>query len=172
MPRNLLRFYPVFLLACGHGREASSSDSAAPTDAGGARIESAVPVASSTAKTSCPRTGLWAQCSLEKRLTQSGFVVNRVKEPERRRAGFSVRPAIYKLGRSRLEVFIYQDSAAARRDIAKLDTLTASPRDAPSEWGMVPTLVRSANLLAVFLTDSPQQAERLTLALTAGAPQP
>jgi hypothetical protein len=32
--------------------------------------------------------------------------------------------------------------------------------------------VRSANLAAVFLTDNPTQAERLTLALTAGAPQP
>jgi hypothetical protein len=32
--------------------------------------------------------------------------------------------------------------------------------------------VRSANLAAVFLTDSPVQAERLTLAITAGPPQP
>jgi hypothetical protein len=32
--------------------------------------------------------------------------------------------------------------------------------------------VRSGNLIAVFLTDNPTQAERLALALTAGAPQP
>jgi hypothetical protein len=31
--------------------------------------------------------------------------------------------------------------------------------------------VRSGNLAAVFLTDNATQAERLTLALTAGAPQ-
>jgi hypothetical protein len=37
---------------------------------------------------------------------------------------------------------------------------------------MIPTFVRSANLAAVFLTDNPTQAERFTLALTAGAPQP
>jgi hypothetical protein len=37
---------------------------------------------------------------------------------------------------------------------------------------MTPTFVRSANLLAVFLTENPTYAERLTLALTAGAPQP
>jgi len=61
---------------------------------------------------------------------------------------------------------------AARRDVAKLDTLSASPRGTSNNWGIPPTFVRAGNLLAVFLTDSPQQAERLTLALTAGAPQP
>ena len=111
-------------------------------------------------------------CSVEKRLTQSGFVVGRDKEGPRRRAGFSVTPAAYKLGRSRLEVFLYPDSSAARRDVAGLDTVTASPAGTRNQWGVVPTFVHSANLVAVFFTDSPQQAERLTLALTAGAPQP
>jgi hypothetical protein len=109
---------------------------------------------------------------VEKRLTQAGFVVNHATEPSPRRAGFSVSPAAYKLGRARLEVFLYPDSTAARRDVARLDTLTASPKGALNAWGMAPTFVRSGNLLAVFLTESPQQAERLSLALTAGAPQP
>ena len=89
-----------------------------------------------------------------------------------RRAGFSVTPAAYTLGHSRLEVFVYPDETALLRDIAGLDTLTASPRGERGAWETVPTFVRSANLAAVFLTDSPVQAERLTLAITAGAPQP
>ena len=67
---------------------------------------------------------------------------------------------------------MYPDESALARDIAGLDTLTASPRGRPNMWETVPTFVRSVNLAAVFLTDSPVQAERLTLAITAGAPQP
>ena len=162
----------VFLLGCGHARsDASSSDSTSVATARTA-VYTAVTPGSSTPKAACPRTGLWALCSVEKRLTQSGFVVTRATEPGPRRAGFSVIPASYTLGHSRLEVFIYADSMAARRDVAKLDTLSASPRGTSNNWGIPPTFVRAGNLLAVFLTDSPQQAERLTLALTAGAPQP
>jgi len=76
------------------------------------------------------------------------------------------------LGHSRLEVFVYPDEAALAKDIAGIDTLTGSPRGRPSPWAMAPTFVRSANLAAIFLTDSPVKAERFTLAMTAGAPQP
>jgi len=69
-------------------------------------------------------------------------------------------------------VFVYPDDAALAKDIAGIDTITASPRGRSSVWETPPTFVRSANLAAVFLTDSPVQAERLTLAITAGAPQP
>jgi hypothetical protein len=89
-----------------------------------------------------------------------------------RRAGFSVRPAVYTLGRSRVEVFIYPTQELLAADIAKIDTVFAAPRGSPNPWESVPTFVRSANMAAVFLTDNGTQAERLTLALTAGAPQP
>jgi hypothetical protein len=104
---------------------------------------------------------------------QSGFVVRRFNGEAPRRAGFSVAPAVYTLGRSRLEVFIYPSESALAADVAKMDTVTASPPGAKNPWPFFsPTFVRSANLAAVFLTDNPTQAERLTLALTAGAPQP
>src|SRR5882724_9971375 len=74
--------------------------------------------ASSTDTSSCPRTGLWARCSVEKRLEQSGFVVNPVKGVASRRAGFSVLPSVYTLGRSRLEVFLYSSQQAAARDVS------------------------------------------------------
>ena len=172
-PRTFLLFLCATVGACGHG----SSQSA---DSGSVR---GLPVESSTASSSaapsahsnsspCPRTGRWALCSLEKRLQQSGFVVRRASGEAPRRAGFTVPAVAYTLGHSRLEVFVYPDEAALARDIAGIDTLTASPRGRPSVWESAPTFVRSANLAAVFLTDSPLQAERLTLAIAAGAPQP
>jgi hypothetical protein len=69
-------------------------------------------------------------------------------------------------------VFLYPTEAAANADVANLDTLIAAPRGARNPWEMMPTFVRSVNLIAVYLTENPTQAERLTLALTAGAPQP
>jgi hypothetical protein len=143
--------------------------------------EAAPPATSATAATDtsntsnpCPRTGLWAQCSVEKRLSQSGFVVRRVPDSTKRRSGFSVTPIAYILGRSRLDVFIYPTADAVAHDVGGLDTTLAGPRGRPNQWGfgVQPTFVRSANLIAVFLTDNPTQSERLALALTAGAPQP
>ncbi|MEO8910918.1 MAG: hypothetical protein ABI408_11910 [Gemmatimonadaceae bacterium] len=128
--------------------------------------------APATKAPSCPRTGLWALCSVEKRLQQSGFVLRRATTPGANRSGFSLAPTIYMLGSNRLEVFVYPDEKSLARDWVALDTLQASPRGTSTAWESPPTLVRSANLAAVFLTDSPEKAERLTLALTAGAPQP
>lgn len=120
----------------------------------------------------CPRTGRWALCSVETRLVQSGFVVRRVSGEAQRRAGFSVPPVVYTLGRTKLEVFVYPSESALAADMAKIDTVIAAPRGTRNPWLMIPTFVRSANLAAVFLTDNPTQAERFTLAITAGAPQP
>jgi hypothetical protein len=156
-----------------------SSDNAASLDssrASGTNLSSgAAPVAATSGgrtASPCPRTGKWALCSVEKRLAQSGFVPRPISGDSPRRAGFSVAPAVYRLGEARLEVFVYPDETSLSRDLEKLDTVTVAPRGSPSKWGRVPTFVRSANLIAVFLTGNPTQAERLTLALTAGAPQP
>jgi len=140
----------------------TSSDAGAPNPGVGTKAPVSAP---------CPRTGMWALCSVEKRLEQSGFVVRQVHGAAQRRAGFSVTPAVYTLGGSRLEVFVYSNESALAADVAKIDTVSAAPRGAPNPWHATPTFVRSGNLAAVFLTDNATQAERLTLALTAGAPQ-
>jgi hypothetical protein len=171
-PSRILCVSIFGLTACG-----SSHDRASHADTSTAQALVALPdqATSSTRskKTSdCQPTGAWALCSVEKRLTQSGFVPRKVADAGQKRAGFSVAPTTYALGHSTLEVFLYADAASLARDWEKLDTLRASPRGQASAWPAPPVLVRSANLAAVFLTDSPTQADRLTLALTAGAPQP
>lgn len=166
------------LAACSRSSpDRADTAASTPITPNGASVSLPGSAASSTAagasaRPTCPRTGLWAICSVETRLGQAGFVVRRVKEAAPRRAGFSVAPVAYNLNRTRLEVFIYPSAAALAADMARLDTVTAAPRGARNPWLMIPTFVRSANLAAVFLTDSPTQSERLTLALTAGAPQP
>ena len=163
----------ALVAGCGGSSErTASSDS---THAGGISLGSGKTAAASTgaeASSPCPRTGQWALCSVEKRLRQSGFVVSSVPGAPPRRAGFSVAPVVYRLGRARLEVFIYADEASLARDVAKLDTVTVAPRGTAGKWGGIPAFVRAGNLVAVFLTDNPTHADRLSLALTAGAPQP
>lgn len=162
----------MIVVGCGSSKQPSKD---LDTAVSMAQATPAAPTASSTPSTKkaeCPPTGAWALCSVEKRLSQAGFVPRKVAGTAQKRAGFSVSPTVYALGHSTLEVFLYRDAAALARDWARLDTLSASPRGQTGAWPMPPTLVRSANLAAVYLTDSPTQAERLTLALTAGAPQP
>lgn len=129
-------------------------------------------VTAKEAASPCPHTGSWAICSVENRLRQSGFVARRATTTSQKRPGFTVTPTVYTLGTARLEVFIYSDSASLARDMAKIDTILVAPRGTPSPWETTPLLVRSGNLAAVFITQNQRQAERLMLALTAGAPQP
>lgn len=119
----------------------------------------------------CEHTGLWAQCSLERRLKQSGFVVKKLDEKPVR-AGFTIKPVVYSLGASRLEVFFYDDEKSANKDLTQLDTVAVAPKGSQALWPSPPTFIHSANLVAVLLTQNQRQAERVVLAITAGAPQP
>jgi long-chain acyl-CoA synthetase len=136
---------------------------------------SPIPTAANSAvrpsQSGCAHTGLWSECSIERRLRQSGFVVTKLDE-QPQRAGFTVKPVVYQLGSARLEVFLFPDEKSLAAAMSKLDTVTVSPIGTPGGWETAPVLVRSGNLAAVFLGRSPRQAERVSLALTAGAPQP
>ena len=155
-------------VACGPS--AHSSGNADSTAVAARRIP---PQAPGSAKAPCPATGLWAECSVEKRLKSAGQVAKKVTGDTPARAGFSVKPAVYTLGRdSRLELFIYPSEAALAKEIAKMDTIRVAPVGGVASWPQAPTLIRSGNLAAVLLTRDAREADRLLLALTAGAPQP
>ncbi|MEX2110305.1 MAG: hypothetical protein WD802_06865 [Gemmatimonadaceae bacterium] len=158
--------------SCGRADQPETSATAGPPrDSAVGR--SAPSAAVGQASSPCPRTGRWAVCSLEKRLEQSGFVLKKGQGEPARRSGFSVKPVVYTLGgRARLEVFVYPDEAALTRDVAKMDTALAAPRGQSNDWEIPPRFIRSGNLVAVLLTRNELQAERATLAITAGAPQP
>lgn len=158
------------LAACGGSDEAARPDSTSIKRA--PRVVQSSPQAVGGSNP-CPHTGKWALCTLERRMRQAGFVAKRIEGATPTRAGFRVKPVVYSLGRSRLEVFLYDDAAGTAADMAGLDTVLVVPRGSTiSPWETTPTLIRSGNLAAVLLTSSPLQAERLALAITAGAPQP
>lgn len=160
------------LVACSRG-EAPSRGDAAPVGKQTAPLAEAPKVTAGDTASECPHTGLWAVCSVERRLRQSGFVAKQVEGKAPARPGFSVKPRVYTLGRARLEIFIYATASELDKDMAGLDTVLVVPRGSTAVvWESTPTLIRSANLAAVVVTSSPRQAERLALALTAGAPQP
>lgn len=157
----------LLLLGCGGG---SGSESSADT------VVAATPPVAAAARPGpagpdeCPATGQWALCSLEKRLKRAGFVARKLEGESPERAGFTVKPAVYTLGSGRLEVFLYESAAAMEKDIAALDTLTVSPPGTAPAWPSPAGLIRSGNLAAVYMGQSPRTAERLMLAITAGAP--
>ena len=162
----------VAACACG-GEGEPSADTSISQQNQAPPVETIVSDSATASNASpCRHTGLWAECTMERRLKQAGFVVKRLDEKPGKRAGFTVEPIVYSLGSSRLEAFIYDDEEALERDIAQIDTTTVAPKGVPSAWESTPVLIRSGNLAVVFLTQNQRQAERLMLAITAGAPQP
>ena len=76
------------------------------------------------------------------------------------------------IGSAELDVFVYADSNARRRDESRLDKTTfIEATDEPTLRGE-PTLIRNDNLLAVLRSRNDHQRERVSDALSAGAPQP
>jgi len=163
-----LLFLIVTVSACSSRNDASTDTAASPSVVAAA---SPMPDSSAQVVNPCAHNGLWAACSLERRLKQSGFVVKKLDESPAR-AGFSIKPVVYSLGASRLEVFFYDDEKAAGKEMLGLDTIAVAPRGSQPAWPLTPMLIRSANLAAVLLTENQRQAERVVLAITAGPPQP
>ncbi len=122
---------------------------------------------------SCPRDGRWHACSVERRLSQSGF--RPVAEPDSTGAipGLTGDALVWRLGRQQLRVVLFADSAAARAAMTGMDSLRAAPRgDTTVTWPDRATLLRSANAIGVLLGGTDRTVERLTDALLAGPPQP
>jgi hypothetical protein len=172
--RHTLRGIAIAAVAAACGRGSSSATDSNSGNAARVAVAPSSTTASTAAKgPPCPATGQWALCSIEKRLKSSGLVAKRIDSAVTPRAGFSVTPVVYALGRdSRLELFIYPSDAALARDIVKMDTVKVAPIGTIGSWSAPPLLIRSANLAAVLLSRDAREADRLSLALTAGAPQP
>jgi hypothetical protein len=120
---------------------------------------------------SCPGDGRWRRCSLTYALLRAGMRSkwsDSAARVEWLRPDSAFRVA---LGRSELRVFLYRDSLALAKDVATVDTLTLAPKGAAFPWPSAPTVIRSANMLAILFDASAEKMERLQLVLTAGAPQ-
>jgi hypothetical protein len=158
----------IALTACApDAHRAGARDSTQPGRANPSTV-AASPVPGDTA---CPSTGRWAACSVLKRLDRAGLApqakADTVREP-----ALSVPGSTFTIGNGELQVFLYPDRAAQERDAARLDKTRFVAADAPLTLRGEATLIRSENLIAILLSHSDTQRERVANALEAGPPVP
>jgi uncharacterized membrane protein len=122
---------------------------------------------------SCPATGQWQQCSVLYRLDRAGIAPHfdssgTIEEKVLGGKSFAV-----KFGaNSRLEVFLYADSTARIADGKKLDRTKLVDAQAEQTVKRERTLIENGNLIGLLTSLSAHLRERVSDALTAGAPQP
>jgi hypothetical protein len=122
--------------------------------------------------TSCPNTGLWAQCSVYKRIEQAGLNVQRQLAKEVEEKPLAIKGIELPIARGEIRIFLYADSASRLRDQAKLDPKEfVLPVQQPG-FKRERTIVRSANLLVLMNVLNETNRERIANALMAGPPQP
>lgn len=110
-------------------------------------------------------------CSITYRLERSGLAPVRdsspVTEPPLSSPGI-----LLHIGKGELELYIYESASAREADQARLDASKYLVYPAPLPMQAVPTLVTSANLIAILHTRNDHLRERVSDAITAGPPQP
>lgn len=156
--------------ACGSKQQQQEQQQAA------AKPDSAVPIpmlGAAPGSPNCPATGLWDQCSVLYRLDRSGIAphvdsTGKIEEKALTGKAFAV-----KFGaNSRLEVFLYADSAARIADGAKLDRTKLVGGTAAQTMNRERTLIENGNLIGLLTSLNDRLRERVSDALSAGAPQP
>ena len=151
----------LMLAACGGGADAGDASPPAAT---------AQDTGATAAANGCPETGRWQRCSVEKRIERAGMVATLL--PDSARKDFLSVPGLrYELGRGELQVYLYADSAARKRDTDRLDPTRAAPPGQGGGWPTRALLITSDNMAAVLLTVNETLAERVALALGAGLPR-
>ena len=167
----------VAIVACG-GEGVPSSDSAkapaaSPVAASTASKPDSLPAAiavdsAAPAKVACASEGAWQPCSIEKRLTDAGFVP--IAKGPAARGVFDIAGAQYALGPAELHVYIFPSAKERAAAVVGMDTVTVTRGPGQSPWAMAPTFITSNNLVAVLLSDNGRLIERVQLAITAGLP--
>jgi hypothetical protein len=116
-------------------------------------------------------TGMWTAPLLAKRLTDQGMAVT-ITDSVIPYEHLSVPGQYFKLGRGDVHAFFYPDTLSASRDYGRLDRSTAAPPGAATSWPTSPTLVRSLNLIVIFLSNSPGHSERVANGILGGLAPP
>jgi hypothetical protein len=160
----------LLVTAAGCGRtDAPASDSArlAPTPDPAAANANAN---ADPRKPACPKTGHWVDCQVRERLVRSGLTPRDTTREALPALG--PKPAVYRLGRGGLAVYLFDDTTTRARAAATLDTVKYVRAPNPPTWRSEATLIENDNLLALLFSKNEQQIERVSDALLAGPPQP
>jgi hypothetical protein len=164
-----MRIFAALLVTSALAASACSKTDSPPPKA----AEAAAPVTASGGGSTCPATGLWAECSIVYRLERSGLVPQVDSSAKPQEKELTGTPLIIKLGKSAtLELYLYSDSSARIADAKKLDRTKLIDGTAQQTIERERTLIESANVIGLLTSLSSHQRERVSDALTAGAPQP
>ena len=111
-------------------------------------------------------------CSVIYRLERAGLAPVRDSSPVTEEP-LQFPGVLLKLGaRGEVELYIYESASARERDQARLDARKYVVYPAPMPMQPVPTLITSANLIAILHSRNDHLRERVSDAITAGPPQP
>ena len=149
-------------LACGKAPSPSKDSASTPSlaDAG-----------STSSNPGCRKTGHWSACQVKLRLEQAG-VAPRPDSAPPEMPSLGPAPTVYVVGTSALAVYLFADSSRRAHAASTLDTTKfVGPSTALSARGET-TAIQNDNLLALLFSRNDHQRERVSDALTAGAPQP
>ena len=158
----------------GSRGDSASTSAAGPTTAAAVRPDSPAVAAPSGASagapsaTTCVSEGTWQTCSVEKRLTDAGFVP--IQKGTAPGGVFDVAGTKYALGAAELNVYLFPSAKEREAAVAAIDTVTVVRGAGASPWSSAPTLITSNNLAAVLLSDNGRLIERVQNAITAGLP--
>ena len=153
---------------------ARTAVSASGVSAPGVSASASAPAAGATtdgARTPpCPKTGHWLDCQVRERLIRSGLAPRDTTREALPALGPA--PLVYRLGKGGLAVYLFPDSTARSRAATSLDTVkyVRAPHG-PTVLSQA-TVIQNDNLLGLLFSKNDQQIERVSDALTAGAPQP
>jgi len=165
----------VVAVACAR-QESPRADSAAaapPPSVSPSRADSAASpnatVATSTPSTpACVSEGAWRECSVEKRLTDAGYVpINKGSAPP---GIFPVQGTTYALGQAQAHVYVFASAKERQAAAAAIDTVTVSRPGVSPPWSSPPTFISSNNIVIVLVSDNGQLIERVQNFIRAGLP--
>src|SRR3989338_8358801 len=143
----------MLLVACGRGaeREPAVNDRASVV---------AAELVPSGVQGGCPATGSWSRCAVLDRLDRAGLAPRddtvAVNEPPLAATGFQLR-----VGRAELELYVYPDVAARERELRLLYRAKYAAFYAPVTMQSMPTLIYSANLIAILHSRNDHLRERV-----------
>jgi hypothetical protein len=118
----------------------------------------------------CPKTGHWIDCQVRERLIRSGLAPHDTSRDALPSLGPT--PFVYRLGKGGLAVYLFPDSTARTRAAGSLDTVKYVRAPHGPTMLSQATVIENDNLLGLLFSKNEQQIERVSDALTAGAPQP
>jgi hypothetical protein len=118
----------------------------------------------------CPKTGHWIDCQVRERLIRSGLAPRDTTREALPTLG--PKPFVYRLGKGGLAIYLFPDSTARNRAATSLDTVRYVRAPHGPTMLSQATVIENDNLLGLLFSKNEQQIERVSDALTAGAPQP